>query len=250
MILSYRHRLIFIHCRKCAGSSIAVSLSRYLGPEDIQLSALTETLAEGIAPPERTMREARAAARGTLPAYRLGGPRAWRRAVSRFANRPYRTALGPKPQHPPFARLEAAFPEEVATFRKIAVTRNPWDKTVSDYFWRIKGVRSPPDFNAYVRALRDGNELGGIVPLGIHDNWPMFTRNGEIAADAVVRFDDLSEGLARALAPTGIGWDGWLPRSKSGTRRAAGHRELYDEETRGIVATLYAPEIEAFGYRF
>lgn len=48
MILSHAHRFIFLHNRKTAGSSISVALARYLGPEDLQLSAIVETLREGI----------------------------------------------------------------------------------------------------------------------------------------------------------------------------------------------------------
>lgn len=132
--------------------------------------------------------------------------------------------------------------------------RNPWDKTVSDYFWRIKGKDNPPDFATYVKGLAAGDDLGGIVPLEFHDNWPLHTIDGQIAADHVIRYEALTEGLHATLSAVGIDWDGWLPHAKGGTRKKAtakgGYRDQYDEESAEIVARLYAPEIAAHGYEF
>lgn len=132
--------------------------------------------------------------------------------------------------------------------------RNPWDKTVSDYFWRIKGKDNPPDFATYVKGLAAGDDLGGIVPLEFHDNWPLYTIDGQIAADHVIRYEALTEGLHATLSAVGIDWDGGLPHAKGGTRKKAtakgGYRDQYDEESAEIVARLYAPEIAAHGYEF
>jgi len=85
--------------------------------------------------------------------------------------------------------------------------RNPWDKTVSDYYWRIQRLRTAPSFTSYVEALAAGDDLGGIVPLAFHDNWPMYTINDQVVADRVVRFEQLQEGLEAffaTLASTGM----------------------------------------------
>ena len=44
MIISHKHKFIFLHSRKCAGSSMEVALNKYLGPNDIQIGSWTETL--------------------------------------------------------------------------------------------------------------------------------------------------------------------------------------------------------------
>ncbi|MEZ5686175.1 MAG: hypothetical protein R3D78_09910 [Paracoccaceae bacterium] len=38
-------------------------------------------------------------------------------------------------------------------------------------------------------------------------------------ADHVVRYETLTEGMQGALDAIGLGWDGWLPRAKTGTRK-------------------------------
>lgn len=170
MIISHAHRYIFLHNRKTAGSSLSVALARDLGPEDLQISAIPETLAAGIALTPRVLREANRQARGLLPLGRVLGRRAYGRLVARSIDHAYRPLLGRKPPHSPASTLARAFAQEWAGYAKICVVRNPWDKTVSDYFWRIQRLKAPPSFAAYLRALEAGDSLGGIVPLEFHDN--------------------------------------------------------------------------------
>jgi hypothetical protein len=252
MIISERHRLIVLHCRKAAGSSLCVSLARSLGPDDLQISALPETMALGIPLSRRVRRLALRQSGYLLPLARLLGPRAHRRAFTRAVDHAHRPRLGRKPPHAPAARIAAAFPREWASFRKLAIVRNPWDKTVSDYFWRIQGLRHPPGFSTYVEALAAGTALGGIVPLDFHDNWPMYTIDDRVVAD-VVRFEQLQQGLEMFFQGAGVSWDGWLPRSKGGLRPAGapgGYRGYYSPALERMVGRLYQPEIEQFGYRF
>jgi hypothetical protein len=165
----------------------------------------------------------------------------------------HRARLGRKPPHAPAARIAAAFPREWTSFRKLAIVRNPWDKTVSDYFWRIQGRQRPPSFRTYVEALANGAALGGIVPLAFHDNWPMYTIDDRVVADCVVRFEQLQPGLEAFFSGAGIAWDGWLPRSKGGLRPAGapgGYRSYYTPELEQVVGRLYRSEIEQFDYRF
>ena len=253
MIISERHQLIILHCRKAAGSSLCVSLARSLGPNDLQISALPETMALGIPLSQRVRRLALRQTGYLLPLMRLLGPRGHRRALTRAVDHAHRARLGRKPPHAPAARIAAAFPREWASFRKLAIVRNPWDKTVSDYFWRTQGLKRPPSFRTYVEALDGGAALGGIVPLAFHDNWPMYTIKDRVAADCVVRFEQLQQGLDAFFLGAGIVWDGWLPRSKGGLRPAgvaAGYRSYYTPELERVVGRLYRPEIEQFDYRF
>jgi hypothetical protein len=253
MIISERHRLIVLHCRKAAGSSLCVSLARSLGADDLQISALPETMAQGIALPRRVRRLALRQSSFLLPLHHLLGARAYRRALTRAVDHAHRPLLGRKPPHAPAARVAAAFPREWGAFRKLAIVRNPWDKTVSDYFWRTQGLRTPPSFATYVEALAAGQSLGGIVPLAFHDNWPMYTIDQRVVVDCVVRFERLQPDLAAFFAAAGVPWDGWLPRSKGSLRPAGapgGYRAYYTPELERLVGGLYAAEIDSLGYRF
>lgn len=253
MILSRKHRYIFLHCRKTAGSSLAVSLARDLGPEDLQISAIPETVAANIPLTQRVLKEANRHAHGLLPLFRLLGPGVHARLVTRSIDHADRPTLGRKPPHAPAAKVAAAFPDDWRDSTKFCVVRNPWDKTVSDYFWRIKGVSNPPTFRDYVLALDRGDSLNGIVPLEFHSNWEFYTIENRIVADHIIRYENLLPDLERTFRTIGLKWDGWLPRAKSGTRGTnarASYRDAYDDQTRAIVSRLYALETEAFGYSF
>ena len=57
MIISHQHKFIFVHCRKTAGSSVVSSLSRYLGPQDLQFSGITDGRKLNLYPPRRVITE-------------------------------------------------------------------------------------------------------------------------------------------------------------------------------------------------
>ncbi|SNT07170.1 sulfotransferase family 2 domain-containing protein [Antarctobacter heliothermus] len=258
MILSHRNRFIFLHCRKTAGSSISVALSRYLGPEDLQLSGLKETFEAGIPFPDRVYTEA-----GQVPDRKirtriedrmhlsgaLGAPRRAERARKRI-HRLYRGLLGAYPYHARATAIAAAFPEAWASYTKFCVVRNPWDRVVSDYFWRTRNVETPPTFDAFVKAIRDGETLGGIV-AGEPDNWPLYTIDDQIAVDKIIRFESLHSDLQTVLGQLGRDWDGWLPRAKArGARQKSAPKRtgIYTPELQQIVGDLFEKEVTAFGY--
>lgn len=259
MILSHRHRFIFLHCRKTAGSSICVSLARLLGPDDLQLSGLHESFEEGIAAPDRVLREATEELRSHDSPLKekfalkgLLGRARQNKAIIKLIKARYAPTLGERPQHAHAAEVKSCFPEDWARYPKFCVVRNPWDKTVSDYFWRTKGRSNPPSFERFCHALRDGDELGGMIPLKYHDNWPLYTIDNKIVADRVVRFENLAEDLKATCAELNIPFDGWLPRAK-GSHRPKGSKKgdtksLYTPELQAIVGKLYEKEVETFGY--
>ncbi|WGW02659.1 sulfotransferase family 2 domain-containing protein [Tropicibacter oceani] len=264
MIISHKHRYIFLHCRKTAGSSISVSLARDLGPDDLMLSALSETMAEGIAIPQRVTQAARDQLK-TQPLFQdtskrlalwgLGSEKARQHAIKKLALQYYRDKLDePQPQHSYASSIAREFPREWAEYSKFCVVRNPWTKTVSDYFWRIKNSANPPDFAEFVAAIERGDSLGDIVRVRYHDNWPLYTIDNEIIADEVVRFEDLVPGLTAACARLNIPFDGWLPRAKGNHRPKSGKKadplSFYTPELRDTVGRLYEKEIETFGYTF
>ncbi len=261
MIISYKHRYVFLHCRKTAGSSIGVSLSRSLGPNDLLLSGLRETLAAGMPVPAQTRNEAIDENRKnwrlgqSLALYGLKGKDARNQATRKRIMDRYRTAWGePTPQHAYAESLANAFPQEWAEFRKFCVVRNPWTKAVSDYFWRIKTCSTPPSFSEFISAIEQGNDLGGIVPLRYHDNWPLYTIDNQIVADDVIRFEDLVPQLTQVCTKLGIPFDGWLPKAKGNHRPKSGAKadpfSFYTPALRDTVGLLYEKEISAFNYTF
>lgn len=261
MIVSHKHRVIFLHSRKTAGSSICVSLARNLGPDDLQLSGLSETFDAGIPYTDRVINEAAEwQNRNQRFFQRIGrilpsSPERKARYTKSNLLKKYQQVLQEShPQHSYAASVQAAFPKEFTNYRKFSVVRNPWTKTVSDYFWRIKNVQSPPSFADFVRAIELGDSLNGVLRLRYHDNWPIYTIDNEIITDRMIRFESLADDLKETCSDFGIPFDGWLPNAKGNHRPKTGKKSspasYYTNELRDTVGQLYENEINAFGYRF
>jgi len=148
---------------------------------------------------------------------------------------------------------------------RFAIVRNPWDRLVSAWANKIRGrshderrlkrlgqtaepeaVRAALiDFPAFVRLLE-------ASPLFEHDAHfqPQVQILGSIELDFVGRFERYVESVGHALEVVGLGHLttslGHRNRSSDGSH----YSTRYDEETRAIVARLYAADIERWGYEF
>lgn len=231
MIVSHAHRFIFLKTQKCAGTSVELALSRICGPEDV----ITRVTAS-----DERMRMGRGPQNEEIPlAYRRPG---WR----------LRAALGLKPSkagtayfnHMGAAEIRRAMdPALFDAYRKVTVVRNPWDREVSLYYWMYRDRTDRPPFERFARKWRRRPE---------RKTFELYSIDGRIVADVVLRYERLSEDFAAFVASLGVEPCPELPRAK-GQQRAPGarnYRELYTPETRRAVERRFAREIEAFGYQF
>ncbi len=256
MIISHKHRFIFIHCRKAAGASVISSLSRYLGKDDLQFSSIAEGIQYKTYPPRRVIKEALQTMTFKEILELITLRRSFWSLIAKAFKRKYSSGLGRSPTHAPAMAVAKTFPNEWRDYFKFCIVRNPWDKTVSDYFWRTKRVKNPPTFEQYVDALERGDTLDGIVPEN-HQNWDMYAINDRVAVDFVVRFEDMANGLNKAFSYTTLKWDGWMPSihmnkstETSGAKPKRNYQELYNDHTAQVVARLYEKEIKTFDYKF
>jgi Sulfotransferase family len=127
------------------------------------------------------------------------------------------------------------------SYFKFTIERNPWDREVSLYYWRTRKDRQIR-FEDFVRA----NPKKFWV-----DNFDIYTIGGSLAADHVMRYENLKEEMA-AVAQI-IGCDPTLvalPHAKPRRVKQATYQQYYDDELRMIVEERYRREITLFNYRF
>ncbi len=126
------------------------------------------------------------------------------------------------------------------SYFKFTVERNPWDKTISDFYWR--GSRGgPQSLDSYFRKYRGDFK---------HFNFPRYSLNGTVAVDAIVRFEQLIPDLTSVLQRIGIQFDGWLPRAKGLSRKDRRHySELLSPAQQQTIAEHFRPEIDLLGYQ-
>ena len=231
-----------------------MSLARSLGEHDLQFSAIEDGAKQKIYPTRRVIKESFSNMSPVDYISILLGRKSFWSLVSKSIKDRYASLLGIGSAHPTATALAAAFPEEWNNFFKFCVVRNPWDKTLSDYYWRRKLRSTPPSFEEYVNAIEHGQSLDGIVPRN-HQNWTMYTIDDRIAVDYVVRFENLVNGLKEALANTSLEWDGWLPHAKKGDipdkkSTSRSYRHHYTHDLAQAVNRIYKKEITEFNYEF
>jgi hypothetical protein len=226
MILSHKHKFIFLKTKKTAGTSIELALSQFCGPDDIitPLSSVDEAL--------------RANGRGAQN-WRLHGwwnsPRALKRVKLKTKDYGYYN-------HIKAAEIREHIDEKVwRSYFKFAFERNPWDRQVSLYYHRYREEKELPPFATFIHMDKRAQM----------NNYDIYAIDGNISVDFIGRFEKLEGDLTRALEHVGLTLTTEMPRAKTTSRHVNNpYREYYDEDTRDIVGRWYAREIELLGYEF
>jgi hypothetical protein len=223
VLLSHRHRFIFVKTRKTGGSSVQAYLGQYCGPDDVlpPLEGYESRNYQGYSNP--------------ILDFVQGGhgkiSEIWQNLIRRQRYFNHMEAF--KIRNRVGRRIWDGY-------FKFCFERNPWEKVVSRYWWKFRDEDDPPPFKDYVF---------GDYDLG--SDWSRYTFHGRIGVDFIGRYERLEADLAQICRRTGIPFVGPLPRHKSGIRREARHySEYYDDQSMAKIAAVYRREIEAFGYRF
>ena len=259
MIISHKHKFIFMHSRKCAGSSMEVMLNKHLGPNDIQIGSWPETILAGGSMNKRAFKDAlfyRPPWRSTFRHLSANIIRRRKLDLSQVVNasikRKYRKILGVNPSCPIAQSVIQLDPAAWGDYFKFSFVRNPFDFEVSDYFWRTKGLPRRVEFKDFLRRKLDSGveDPEGVVPFP-PTNWPIYAIDNQVALDYVGRFEELNEHVYVIGDRLGLSLDlNSVPKAKSGIRKKIDPSEFYDKESKEMVSLLHKHEIEVFGYEF
>lgn len=255
MIISYKHRFIFVHCRKAAGSSVTAYLNRHLGPDDIQIGIWKGSLHAGGQTTRRVVRECFKPAGIRAIARRLGQSIRTRRRPTagqllNAANRAHWARWFPaKPMHPTAEEIAATFPEEWEQFFKFCFVRNPWDRTVSEFTW-ARAAEKGVSFEEFVERIADPDrpDPEKVRPVPVN-TWPMYTLGGEVAVDFVGRFESLQNDMRAICRRIGIPFE---PECFPTLKRGPGwdYTSFYTDHETEMIRRTHEPEINQFNYRF
>jgi len=235
MIVSHRHKFIFMKTMKTASSSMEIALSQLLGPDDILTPA-----------------------REDLDVMRKGGPGGqnyrsvhpdvpripmWRKLLRR-PERYYHPTVGFY-EHMPAWRARRYLGEQIwQSYYKFSFERNPWDRQVSFYHYKTRDIPKTrrPTFEQFLAKGKRAQVT----------NWDIYTIDNEVVLDFVGRYENIDADFEKALGRIGLSEKISLPKanvtqSKPNARR---YQDYYTDETRALVAGWSGGEIKHFGYEF
>ena len=246
MIICHSKKFIFLKGKKTGGSSIQNSLMRMLTAGDIVTGSTMEAIKEGVYPPDwqrsvfwlRPMDLLHSAPRNS--AYR------------RFLKSRLGISTGPI-EHIHANKIKEYVGNTVwSEYFKFTFERNPFDRMISFYFWRIRDLKQKPSFEQFINALyvKDIQFLKHYNLSGRYSNLPYYLIDDDIAVDFVGQYDNLVPDLEFVYEKIGIKFDGWLPKLKNGTRpRGIRYSDVANEEITDKMKIIFAKEISLFGYK-
>lgn len=232
MIVSHKHRFIFLKTKKTASTAIEVALSALCGPDDIitPFRASSEKHRRGRGPQNYRIEHPEKPARPLL------------RRLLRRPERYYHLSVGYY-EHMPAWRVRTYVGAEVwRSYFKFAFERNPWDRQVSWYLYKTKSKSHRQEFDRFMRVKR----------LAFIDNHEIYMIDSKLAVDFLGRYEDLPTDINTALAMAGLKQQVEIPKVNvtSGRDRSEHYHDYYTPELRAVIADWYAPEINLLGYKF
>ena len=138
-------------------------------------------------------------------------------------------------------------------YLKFCVVRNPYEKLVSAYWWKIskyaeKGIQYNPSIEDFRNKLRKGKFLG------VNNLKNMHSLNGKKSVcNFFIRYENLEEDIVKLLSILNIKkYDlSKLPNHKSNPKKINVHYSKYfGEKEREIVEKEFRNELDLFDYSF
>lgn len=141
--------------------------------------------------------------------------------------------------HATAADIRRLYPHEFDRFFTFSIVRNPWAQMASLYGRLHPEDGSPAGFRRWLERFRRPE---GTVPRA-----SLYDAAGRCLVDFIGRYENLQADFDTACDRAGI------PRRTLPRTNAAGGRDLaalYDAASVGLVAPIFAADIDAFGYAF
>ncbi|MFY9974093.1 MAG: sulfotransferase family 2 domain-containing protein [Chromatiaceae bacterium] len=217
MLLSVRHRFLFVHIAKTGGTSVRKALERR----------------------------------------RWGDPWYWPMFLcSRFSHLSGHRIATKLPRHAKVIAAKELLPKEFFdSLFKFAFVRNPWDLQVSS-FHHIRRERphylgGHEDFEGFLRWKLDPTrpyQYHVDTSIELQSDY-LIDLHGKLVVDFIGRYERLAEDFATACEHIGIGAPA-LPHARAAKDRSKDYRGYYTDGTAELVARHFARDIEMLGYRF
>jgi|SRR5688572_21760892 hypothetical protein len=230
MIVSHKHKFIFIKTEKTAGTSIEIALSKDCGPLDI-ITRITKEDEQA-----RKALNHRSAQNYLIP-YAKYTKLDWAKLL-------YTRKRVTFYNHMSSLQVRQYVGSEIwNSYFKFCFERNPWDKMISWYYHWCTREKVTMSFEKF---LNDGmaSKLKGF---------DLYTNGGIQIVDRVFKYENMQESLDEISSILGLPEKVRLPeyRAKGGMRpENKKYQDIISTREADLIAKIYAREISYFGYSF
>ena len=234
MIVSHEHKFIFLKTSKTAGTSIEIALSEFCGPDDV----ITPIVAEDEAMrTEKGFRGPQNYAAGFGAYFGKRMPRDVARLV--IKGKPKERFYHHMPAREAAPLID---PDVWNSYYKICVVRNPFDRVISQYYWKHREGPRPP-FDEFLAS----DQIDRLNRM----SWGIYTIDDRVVCDHVCRFENLKDELAGVYKHLGLPGEVDLPRAKGGHRvDKRPYREVLEPHHVERITSVFSKELDHFGYAF
>ena len=229
MIICHQYKFIFIKCRKTAGTSLEIALSKFCSENDI------------ITPISKVDEEERGKLGYPGPQnyhvpYPLYKPYDWARLLVKQRRKAFYN-------HMPAKELRTYLPQKVwDSYFKFCFERNPFDKIISHYYW-AGGEKKFGNLTQYWED-KGYKELQGF---------DMYSERGKILVDQIYKYEELPGALEVLSQHLKLPQPISLPifKAKSGYRKdKRPYFEILSPSERQKIETHYSRELSLLKYSF
>ncbi|MEO1394467.1 MAG: sulfotransferase family 2 domain-containing protein [Cyanobacteria bacterium J06634_5] len=160
--------------------------------------------------------------------------------------------------HVPYDWYKSRNSVKYDTYFKFSVVRNPWDRLVSTYVYLKKGGNNAMDNHWAKKNLSMFSSFDDFVKKWVTEenvqSWMhfipqhqyIFDNNDNIQVDYIAKFENLSDDFE--VISDRLNLQRSLPHVNAGKRKP--YQEYYTEETKDIVSSVYAKDVQLFDYEF
>lgn len=264
MIISNKHKFIFLHVPKTAGSSVSTFFSQYLGEQDI-LNGWNHPLREGIQYNTNTLKMVNNKYGLKMMSrainLRIKDRKLFERPIIDYAFREIlKKKIGTNSIHATAKHIKSFDKKKWSTYFKFAFVRNPYTHALSCWMWdedlwsitNKKSIVSKRKFNKkefikYLKNLKkklnkDKNSFK--IPGN-----KIYTIDNKIAVDFIGKFENLKKDITKIQKILKLPKEKFkLEHTKKNTSKS--YLKYYTHESKQLVKEIWKKEFELFNYQF
>ena len=251
VIISHKHKFIYIKTRKTASTSIQVLLENFCGKDDIITPLNRTTTEKGVLYNKRARNYKGIISILKIFKYQIICLLRCKHSTKHLKTFIYsylklqqkskiRLFLSRLTSHMSVEKVKTKIGDLIwKSYFKFTFERNPWDKVISLYYHREPEI----PFNEWIKTFSLNLRS---QPL----NFPLYSINGKVELDFIGKFENLYEDLKYIFNKLNLPLVD-LPFEKASFRRnKENYRNYYDDNSKKIIEKFYKREIELMRYSF